>query len=59
MEAPPKLIGIGHCVKGSGVWPHFGNSFLKDLHKRLNIQELIIGCPPHPMQIKSVICNND
>jgi Ni,Fe-hydrogenase III small subunit len=51
----PKLIGIGHCVIGSGVWPHFDNSFLTDLPKRLNIQELIVGCPPHPMQIEKIL----
>ncbi|MFX0088179.1 MAG: hypothetical protein ACFFAU_21170 [Candidatus Hodarchaeota archaeon] len=51
-DPSPKLIGIGHCVIGSGVWPYFDNRFLKDLPSRLNIEELIAGCPPHPMQIE-------
>ncbi len=51
-ESSPKLIGIGHCVIGSGVWPYFDDGFLKDLPTRLNIKKLIAGCPPHPMQIE-------
>ncbi|MHA2305814.1 MAG: NADH-quinone oxidoreductase subunit B family protein [Candidatus Hodarchaeales archaeon] len=51
----PKVVGIGHCVIGTGIWPFFNSSFLKDLPKRLNFQNLIAGCPPHPKEIEEVI----
>lgn len=51
----PKLVGIGHCTIGTGVWPFFNNSFLNNLPERLNLQNLVSGCPPHPNQIEKMI----